>query len=76
LRSSEPLVGAYASAAEVNQLSAPIKVLLSTIPLIMTHGRNGSVRKRRMKKEKIRSRRIVMMKNPTERKEMVLHLRK
>jgi len=25
LRSSEPLVGAYASAAEVNQLSAPIK---------------------------------------------------
>ena len=50
--------------------------LLSTIPLIMTHGRNGSVRKRRMKKEKIRSRRIVMMKNPTERKEMVLHLRK
>ncbi len=44
--------------------------------LIMTHGRSGSVRKRRMKKEKIRSRRIVMMKNPTERKEMVLHLRK
>ena len=52
-------------------------VLLSTIPSIMTHGRNGSVRKKRMKKGKIRiSRRIAMMRNPMERKETVLRLRK